>query len=197
MLKKVLRGAKRLPILLLNNPLSDLNRLGLANYEITLVECMHDIANHIDNILLELPNHLKSEDKVKMIELLAVLNKEKETKRCDKRKILLQVTKCLQYKIDGNVYKLLRTLCEIQRILYLGDDFRTPKEILRLHNASFEHFVLLKKLINLEKLSSKMTRDKLYGKYKHNLLVHAPLQYRLVSGEAINCEDEEQVFKLI
>ena len=49
MLKKVLR---------LNNPLSDLNKLGLANYEITLVECMHDIANHIDNILVELPNHL-------------------------------------------------------------------------------------------------------------------------------------------
>ena len=38
MLKKVLRGAKRLPILLLNNPLCDLNRIGLANYEITLVE---------------------------------------------------------------------------------------------------------------------------------------------------------------
>ena len=167
-------------------------------YEITLVECMHGIANHIDNILVELPNHIKSEGKVKMIELLAVLNKEKETKRCcDKRKILLQVTKCLQYKIDGNVYKLLRTLCEMQRTLYLGDDFRTPKEILRLHNASFEHFVLLKKLINLEKLSSKMTRDKLYGKYKHNLLVRAPRQYHLVSGEAINCEDEERVFKLI
>ena len=103
MLKKVLRGAKRLPILLLNNSLSDLNRLGLANYEITVVECMHGIANRIENILVELPNHLKSEDKVNMIELLAVLNKENETKRCcDKRKILLQVTKSLQYKIEGN-----------------------------------------------------------------------------------------------
>ena len=38
-LKKELRGVKRLPILLLNNP-------GLAKYEITLVECMHDIAHH-------------------------------------------------------------------------------------------------------------------------------------------------------
>ena len=45
-LKKELRGVKRLPILLLNNP-------GLAKYEITLVECMHDIAHHIDNILVE------------------------------------------------------------------------------------------------------------------------------------------------
>ena len=70
--------------------------------------------------------------------------------------------------------------------LYLGDDFRSPKEILRLYNSSFEQFVLLKKLINLEKLSSKMTRNKLYGTYKHNLQIHSPLQYRLVSGESIN-----------
>ena len=42
-----------------------------------------------------------------------------------------------------------------------------------------------------------MSRDKLYGKYKHNLLVHAPVQYRLVSGECINCEDEERFFNWI
>ena len=103
----------------------------------------------------------------------------------------------MYYKIDDDVHRLLRTLSEIQRILYLGDDFRTPKEILRLHNVCFEHFILLKKLIRIEKLSAKMTRDKLYGKYKHNLLVHSPLQYRLVSGESINCEDEERFFNWI
>ena len=42
-----------------------------------------------------------------------------------------------------------------------------------------------------------MTRDKLFGKYEHNLLVHAPLQYRLVSGESSNVEDEERVFNTI
>ena len=42
-----------------------------------------------------------------------------------------------------------------------------------------------------------MTRDKIYGKYLHNLLVHAPLQYRLVSGESINGEDEERFFETI
>ena len=31
----------------------------------------------------------------------------------------------------------------------------------------------------------------------HNLLVHASLQYRLVSGESINCEYEERFFKTI
>ena len=42
-----------------------------------------------------------------------------------------------------------------------------------------------------------MTRDKLFGKYMHNLLVHAPLQYRLVSGQSSNVEDEERFFNTI
>ena len=109
-----------MPILLLHNPLCDLNQLGLENYEITLLECMHDIAYHIDNVFVELPNHLKSDDKIQMNEFLAASYKEKEKKRCcDKRKTLLQLTNFLQYKIDGKVHRLLRTLCEIQRILYL------------------------------------------------------------------------------
>ena len=65
--KKVLRGIKRVPILLLNNPLKDLNQMGLGKYEIVMVECMHDIANHIDNILEELPNHLKGEERPNLL----------------------------------------------------------------------------------------------------------------------------------
>ena len=52
----------------------------------------------------------------------------------------------------------------------------------------------MKKIFDLDNLK-KITRNKLFGKYFHNLLVHAPLQYRLVSGESINCEDEERFFK--
>ena len=78
LLKRELRGIKRLPVLLINDPLSDLNQLGLAKYEITLVECMHDIAYHIDNILVELPNHLRPDDKIKFNEVLDALNAEKE-----------------------------------------------------------------------------------------------------------------------
>ena len=37
----------------------------------------------------------------------------------------------------------------------------------------------------------------MYGKYQHNLLVHAPLQYCLISGDSINCEDEERYFNSI
>ena len=130
-LKKILRGIKRVPILLLHNPLKDLNQMGLARYEIAMVECMHGIANHIDNILEELPNHLKGDDKVKFTGMLETHKAEKEKKRCcEKRKILLQLTQHLHYEIDGRVHRLLRSLSEVQRILYLGDDLRTSKEIL-------------------------------------------------------------------
>ena len=182
----------------MNNPLDDLNYLGLGSYEISLAEGMHDIAYHIDNVLVELPNHVKPADKIKLKERLDAFNAEKEKKRCcDKRTILLRLTKDLYFEIDGNVHRLLRTLSEIQRIMYLDDDFRTPMEILRLHNACFEHFVLMKKLFRLDKLSAKMTRDKLFGKYEHNLLVHAPLQFRLISGQSANVEDEERIFNTI
>ena len=60
--------------------------------------------------------------------------------------------------------------------------------------CSFEHFILLKDLKNL---TEKMTRDWFFGKYQHNLCVHAPPQYRLINGESINCEDEERCFNLI
>ena len=71
-----------MPILLLNNPLSDLSSLGLASYEITLIECMHDIANHIDNLLVELPNHLRPEDRSKLTHLLEILNHGNVVKQC-------------------------------------------------------------------------------------------------------------------
>ena len=39
------------------------------------------------------------------------------------------------------------------------------------------HFVLLGEIIGLH--LAKVTEEKLYGKYSHNLLVHAPLQFRI------------------
>ena len=110
-LKMVLKGIKRLPILLLNNPLSCLSHMELANYEITMVECMHDIAYHIDNVLAELPNHVKPNDKIELNSYLDVYNAEKEKKRCcDRRRILLLLTKNTHLKIDGKLHMLLRTL---------------------------------------------------------------------------------------
>ena len=59
----ILKKELRVPILLLTNPSIDLNILVLSKYELSMVECMHDIAGHIDNILVELPHHVKIDDK--------------------------------------------------------------------------------------------------------------------------------------
>ena len=159
-LKKVLLGIKRVPILL-HNPHKNLNQMGLARYEIVMVECMHDIANHIDNILEQLPNHLKGDDKEKFTEMIETHKAEKEKKRCcDKCKILLQLTQNLHYEIDGCVHRLLRSLSEIQRILYLGDDFY---ELLKKFYCTTFVFVILKKIISIG-ITSKMTRDNCMSK---------------------------------
>ena len=38
----------------------------------SMLECMHDIAGHIDNVLEELPNHLKISDKLEVNRILQV-----------------------------------------------------------------------------------------------------------------------------
>ena len=43
----------------------DFSNLNLERYEITLVEPMHDIGGHIDNIFEELPHHLSTADREK------------------------------------------------------------------------------------------------------------------------------------
>ena len=178
--------------------MDDLTSLGLEKYEVSMTEVMHDIAGHISNIISELPFHLKEPTKSKFSEYADTLTDEKDMIRCcDRRRILLVLTKALRFEIDGKVHSLLNTLSEIQRILYLEDDKRTPREVLRLHNCSFQHFVLMKELFDLSKLSKKMSRDLLFGKYMHNLMVHAPLQYRIISGSSINCEGEERIFNML
>ena len=79
-LKKALRGIKLVPILLLHNPVEDLSQMGLARYESVMVECTHGIANHIDNIVEELPDHLnkKGDDKEKCTQMIEIYKAEKE-----------------------------------------------------------------------------------------------------------------------
>ena len=90
-----------------------------------------------------------------------------------KRKALLTIVVNLDGEIDHKTICLLKSLVEIQRILYLGEEGRTSREILRLHNSCFTHFVQLKEVIVFH--LRKLTREKLYGKYMHNLLAHSPI----------------------
>ena len=45
----------------MNDPLIDLKTLNLEHYEICTIECMHDIAGHIEHVLVQLPNFIRNE----------------------------------------------------------------------------------------------------------------------------------------
>ena len=127
-------------------------------------------------ILSELPHHAIDPYKPILKDLVEKLIEEQTlTRCCDRRRMLLIMTDRLYCNIDGRIFRLLSTLSEIQRILYLDDNHRTAKEILRLHNSAFEHFTLMRDIFDTSNLSKGMSRDKLYGKYLHNLLVHSPI----------------------
>ena len=48
---------QRLPALLFDNSLTNLDEVGLDQYEILNNEPLHDISNHTQNLYDELPNH--------------------------------------------------------------------------------------------------------------------------------------------
>ncbi|XP_048587968.1 uncharacterized protein LOC125572131 isoform X1 [Nematostella vectensis] len=83
------------------------------------------------------------------------------------------------------------TLTEVSRLLYSHPSKRCPRDILRLHNQSFLHAMTLKEVI---KETKSLTDRKLYGRYFHSLVVHSPIQSRLVSGRSVNTEQQERHF---
>ena len=137
-LKKSLKGIKRVPVILLHNPLKELKEIGLPTYEFAMVEPMHDVAKHIQNVLEEFAHHLKEPHKTTYKNIYEPMKNSKEMKRCcDWRQFLLNVTHDLSKILlfPRKTLLILITLSEIQRILYLKDEYRTAQEILRLHKS--------------------------------------------------------------
>ena len=85
-------------------------------------------------------------------------------------------------------------MCEIQEMLYADENKRSVETILRMHNQTFLHMMLLKNVVKCSPLSPKLSTKKLYGKYLHALIAHAPLMLRIVSGKSANTELEERTF---
>ena len=140
--------------------------------------------------------HLKENDQVCFDSVLEICYNSKQSNRnCDRREALLTPTVYLDGKVSNKILRLLKTLTEIQRIIYLKENERTTREILRLHNVCFQHFIMLRSVIGFR--LKKLTSAKLYGKYMHNVMAHAPTQLRIISGQSINCEGEELFFNTI
>ena len=86
---------------------------------------------------------------------------------------------CILVNLYGKVtYKmmlLLKSLADFKKNFYLKKINRTSRNISRLHNSCYMHFGLLREIIGFNLV--KVNREKLYGKYSHNLLELAPLQF--------------------
>ena len=58
---------------------------------------------------------------------------------------LIQLVALLRDKIYDDIFDIFETMCEVQEVLYGGESKRSVEIILRLHNQSFLHMMLLKK----------------------------------------------------
>ena len=57
----------------------------------------------------------------------------------------------MQNKVDGQFFKLLRDLVEMQEIMYAKENKRSPKRILRMHDLAFISGYLTKSLLDTSK----------------------------------------------
>lgn len=164
-----------LPALMQSNPEQSLDDCQLRHYEICSSEPLHDVRNHIANLIDAVQPMLsgKLEDDVKQI-IASVLGKE--TKRCSEyRKATLLILNAMQNGSESEYLTLLfTTACEIQEILYAKESHQNDVPILRLHNITFMHSMLCNKI-------SHSQQHNIYGNYFHSLICHAPQCYRLIS----------------
>ena len=112
----------------------------------------------------------------------------------DYRVSLIQLVVMLRNKINEQIYDILDTMCEIQEILYAGENKRSVETILRMHNQTFLHMMLVKSVVKRNPLSPEISAKKLYSKYLHALIAHGPLMLGIVSGNSANTEQEERTF---
>lgn len=186
-------GIQRMPALIHHYPFKSLKDLQLENYEILYNEPLHDVSNHVKNIFEEFPLQIPGKKKLISDIITTSFNGKDAKKSADYRKSLVIVTLWAIENIPEHYFvDILKTLCEIQEILYLPEEKRTMTTILRLLNVTHVHATTIR--IHLTKLRT-LTSRKFYGAYYHAIIRHASDQYRIVSGRASNTEKEEALFQ--
>lgn len=83
-----------------------------------------------------------------------------------------------------------RTAVEINEILYDSSDKRSQVQILRLHNVTFVHNMLCRELFPSP---VHVTRAKMFRRYFHAIVYHAPLLYQLISTSSLYTETQERM----
>ena len=188
-----MHGIQRLPALwydCLNHSMEELN---LSHYEILSNEPLHDVSNYIKTIYQELPSHMTNNEKKIVTEVIDQSFNGKEARNSsDYHKSLLVVCAFFIERFPGTYYtEALRTLTEIQELLYLPEKERTTTKILRFYNTTFLHTLLIR---HFENNLKELTARKCFGVFYHSLMTHAREQYWIVSGRSANSEREEALF---
>ena len=194
-LKEDLKGIQRVPALSFPAQTTSMKELNLGSYEVVPVEPLHDLKEHINNILKELPKHLNDAESTLFEEALeAVLSTKEKLRGSDYRLCCVVLALHLGSNCRLSIKRLLNTLAELCELLYAPADKRTPRFILRLHNVAFSHVIAVRKVIQIPQV---LTYRKMFGIYYHSITCHAPLTSRLISLSSVDTEEEEREFSTI
>ena len=194
-LKEELRGIQRVPALSFPAQTTSMKEQNLGSYEVVPVEPLHDLKEHINNILKELPKHLNDTESTLFEEALeAVLSTKEKLRGSDYRLCCVVLALHLGNNCRLSIRRLLNTLAELCELLYAPADKRTPRFILRLHNVAFSHVIAVRKVIQIPQV---LTYRKMFGIYYHSITCHAPLTSRLISLSSVDTEEEEREFSTI
>ena len=172
-----------------------MKELNLTQFEVVPVEPLHDLKEHINNILKELPKHLTGEETSLFEEAIeAVLSTKEKLRGADYRLCRIVLALHLGSDCRLSIRRLLYSLAELCELLYTPSDKRTPRFTLRLDYVTFSHVVAVQKVFTTTEV---LTHRKLYGIYYHSITCHAPFTSRLISLSSVDTEEEEREFSTI
>ena len=97
----------------------------------------------------------------------------------DFRRAALVLPAVLGGKVSSSLQGLVNTLAELSSLLYIMEEERTPRAILRLYNVSFQHAQYCVEVLHLPK---KLSSGVLFGLYHHKLSTHAAEDTRIISN---------------
>ncbi len=190
----ILKGAQRVPTLLVCNPTQSLDSLNLSQYEILDCEPLHDLKGHISHILEEIPHLLSPPLRLECTSIIETTVPKQKVSGVLLRVALLKVfLKLTNHALPdvNEIRMLVQTAVKMSELLYSTHSHRTPKSVLQLYNCSWLHHELCCELIGDPK---EQTLQRLFGVYLHSLVVHAPPQYELVCLRSTNSESQERLF---
>jgi len=125
-LREELKGVQE-PALCFPNQTASMKDLNLGQYEVVPVEPLHDLKEHINNILKELPKHLTEEENALFEESVeAVLSTKEKLRGSDYRLCCVILALHLGKNCRLTIRRLLYSLAELCELLHAPADKRNP-----------------------------------------------------------------------